>query len=142
MDQKTKLTKFEGKYWQGVGRRKTSVASVRIYKTKISKDVFWINNRKLADFFPCKELREAASSPLKILGKEKNIGVNILVRGGGVRAQAEAIRHGLSRALVKFREEFKKELRDLGYLTRDSRKVERKKPGLKKARRAGQFSKR
>ena len=130
----------KAKYWQGTGRRKTSIALVRIGKSTKESSSFSINSRTVTVYFPRKELKEITLAPLKVL--EASFSVTVLVRGGGIRGQAEAIRLGLARALVKFNQDLKKDLKDRGYLTRDSRKVERKKPGLKKARRAPQFSKR
>ncbi|MEA3272994.1 MAG: 30S ribosomal protein S9 [Patescibacteria group bacterium] len=141
MEKKNNQKKVSGKYWQGTGRRKTAISSARIYKTSAKENKLVINSQKAEAFFPTKELSDIVFSPLKILGKIK-MKVEIIVKGGGVRGQAEATRHAISKALIKFDESLRKQLKELGYLTRDSRKVERKKPGLKKARKAPQFSKR
>jgi small subunit ribosomal protein S9 len=127
-------------YIGAVGRRKTSIARVRIIEAK--EISFSVNEKDVKIYFPLAELREIAMSPLSVSGKEVTFSVSVKVNGGGIRGQAEAIRLGLSRALVSFSENFKKPLRTLGYLTRDSRIVERKKAGLKKARRAPQWQKR
>ena len=137
------LKKFSGKYFFGLGRRKTAVAKVRIYGDAGDKAAgMWVNALELEKYFPGKEMQERALAPLQILPKEDAVSLSARVTGGGKSGQAEAVRLGLARALVKYNEEYKKQLREAGYLTRDARKVERKKPGLKKARRAPQFSKR
>lgn len=127
------------RYFEGVGRRKTSVARVKVAP---GRDEFKINGLPLEKFFQAARLQGTASAPIHNLKIENKLSVNARVRGGGVKAQAEAVRHGLARALVLWNSELKKQLRVLGYLTRDPRMVERKKYGLKKARRAPQWSKR
>ena len=127
------------KFFEGVGRRKTAVARVRIQNGQGKSQ---INGKDSISYFGLVELKEIAMAPISELKIPEKFDVSIKVMGGGVRAQAEAIRHGLSRALVDFNEDFKKRLRGLGFLTRDSRMVERKKYGLKKARRAPQWKKR
>lgn len=127
------------RYWEGVGRRKTAVARVKIFP--LPGD-YQINGKPPAQFFAMPRLVEIAVSPLKDLGMDGKLMVKAKVVGGGVKSQAEAVRHGLARALVLYNSELKKRLRALGYLTRDPRMVERKKYGLKKARRAPQWSKR
>jgi len=127
------------KYFEGIGRRKTAIARVRIQNGQGKSQ---INEKDAASYFGLAELKEIALSPIKKLKIPDKFDVSIKVVGGGVRAQAEAIRHGLARALVTSNEDFKKRLRGLGFMTRDSRMVERKKYGLKKARRAPQWKKR
>lgn len=127
------------KYFEGLGRRKTAVARVRI--SKGSGKVF-INKRSLDDYFRLERLRKVPLAPLQALKLSDKNDVSVVVRGGGVKAQAEAIRLGLARALVSMNPNFKKRLRVLGFLTRDPRMVERKKYGYKKARRAPQWQKR
>lgn len=130
------------KYFYAVGKRKTSIARVRIYfEGEMEKGVM-VNNRKLENYFPIARLADLVKTPLEAVLKAEKVSVSARVAGGGISSQAEAVRLGISRALVKYNETFKKPLRDLGYLTRDSRIVERKKPGLKKARRAPQWKKR
>lgn len=129
----------EKQYIEGIGRRKTAIARVRIVKG--ASDVM-INDRPLKEFFPVSRLQTAVVAPLAKTGFDKAFGLTAHVDGGGITAQAEAVRHGLARALVKFDEGLKGQLRSLGFLTRDPRAVERKKYGLKKARRAPQWSKR
>jgi small subunit ribosomal protein S9 len=126
------------KYIEGVGRRKTATARVRLYE---GRGESLINDKPINQYFTIERFQKTVLDPIKLL-KIKNIYFTAKVKGGGIMAQAEAIRHGLSRALVKFNESFKKLLRGAGFLTRDSRMVERKKYGLKKARRAPQWQKR
>lgn len=135
----TKEPKLSGRYVEGVGRRKTAVARVRIVK---GGGKFVINERELGAYFGTPRLRDAALAPISVLKLGKDFDISARVKGGGIKAQAEAVRHGLARALVKFNDGLKKQLRGFGFLTRDSRMVERKKYGLKKARRAPQWQKR
>ncbi|MFH1620689.1 MAG: 30S ribosomal protein S9 [Patescibacteria group bacterium] len=123
-----------------VGRRKTAVARVRLIKN--GKGEITINGKKFDKYFTTYDLREQIESPLKISGQETSVDVSVKVTGGGIRGQAEAVRHGLSRALIQLNPTFRKTLKKLGYLKRDARKRERKKFGLKGARRAPQWSKR
>lgn len=127
------------KYYEAVGRRKEATARVRLY-TK-NKDIT-VNGRTLADYFPVLRLQKEAISPLDKMKIADKLGVSAKVSGGGIMAQSEAIRLGIARALMEFNPIFKKRLRKLDLLTRDSRVVERKKYGLKKARRAPQWTKR
>lgn len=137
---KAKAPARKAKYWEGVGRRKTGVAQVRIF-SKGNKE-FIVNTKELKYYFPIVFLREIANSPLEVLSLSDKFKVLVKVSGGGINAQAEAIRHGLSRALIKFNPNFRKKLKKFGFLTRDSRMKERKKFGLKRARRAPQWQKR
>lgn len=140
---KEEKAKKEEKYFYAVGRRKTSVAQVRIYeKDKVSDGDYIVNKKKANDYFPTISLQNTIFSPLRSAGLFGKFSFSILVRGGGTKGQSEAVRLGISRALVKYDESLRKALKDLGFLTRDSRMVERKKPGLKKARRAPQWQKR
>ena len=127
------------RYFEAVGRRKTSIARVRLY-TK--KENITINGKDCAAYFPLLRYQKQAVAPLEKMKITDKLGAVIKVKGGGVSSQAEAVRHGISRALVKFNLDFKKRLRRAGYLTRDSRMVERKKYGLHKARRGHQWRKR
>jgi small subunit ribosomal protein S9 len=131
------------KYFRGIGRRKLSIAGAKLFLagTNETNQEFLINKKHYKEYFPLAELQDIVSAPLKAVAV-KISRITIAVRGGGMRGQAEASRLGIARALVLIDETFKKPLRDLGYLTRDARIVERKKAGLKKARRAPQFSKR
>lgn len=127
-----------------VGRRKTSVARIRLFPDALGNVT--INNRPLNQFFPQPFHQKIVQSPFLALksemSAEQSFGVSVRVVGGGVRGQAESIRHGISRALVSYDPLFRKTLKKNGFLTRDPRMKERKKPGLKRARRAPQWSKR
>lgn len=130
------------KYINALGRRKTAVATIRLYESPEQK-VITINNKDVNAYFEKNvALVDKVVAPLKLLKLENKFKITIKVNGGGVVGQAEAIRLGISRALLKMNEAYKAELKVHGYLTRDSREVERKKPGLKKARRAPQWQKR
>ncbi len=131
---------FEGKpYFYGTGRRKSSVARVRVYN---GTGKITVNNRDIDDYFGLETLKLIVRQPLNITNTEGKFDIVCNVTGGGVTGQAGAIRHGLSRALLSADEEFRPLLKKAGLLTRDPRMKERKKYGLKGARRAPQFSKR
>ena len=131
---------FEGKpYFYGTGRRKSSVARVRDYNGTGKKT---INDRDIEDYFGLETLKLIVRQPLTLTGNLDKFDIVCRVSGGGVTGQAGAIRHGLSRALLQYNEELRPELKKAGFLTRDPRMKERKKYGLKGARRAPQFSKR
>tara|TARA_B100001175_G_scaffold48780_1_gene38175 strand:- start:319 stop:711 length:393 start_codon:yes stop_codon:yes gene_type:complete len=121
------------------GRRKTS--SARVYLKKGKGDIL-VNDKKLDEYFGRKVAQMLVMQPLELLDLTKKIDVSIKVKGGGSFGQAGAIRHGISRALTSFDEELRPQLKKAGLLTRDPRRVERKKPGLVKARKSKQFSKR
>lgn len=126
------------KYIETVGRRKTSVARVRL--TPAAKTTFVINEKDLESYFPTKEMRDIVKQPFaEVSDKFK---VSAKVNGGGIHSQSEAIRHGIARALVEGSAELRKTLKKAGYLKRDPRAKERRKFGLKKARKAPQWSKR
>jgi small subunit ribosomal protein S9 len=131
---------ISGKYIEAVGRRKTAVAQVRMYEK--GQGNFTINGFSSLEYFKREENSSVALQPLKLVSKLKDFDFSILVKGGGVLGQIDAIRHGIARALVKYDPEFRAILKVSGYITRDPRKKERKKPGLKKARKAPQWSKR
>lgn len=126
------------RYFEAVGRRKTAVARVRL--TKATKNTFVINKRDLNSYFPTEELQSIVKEAL--LQNDDKFFVSVLLKGGGQKSQAEAMRHGVSRALVEYNAEFRTKLKKAGFLKRDPRMKERKKFGLKKARRAPQWSKR
>lgn len=132
----------EARYFYGLGKRKTAIAQVRVFPMEKNELGIVVNGRKLDEYFTIGRHREVVKSPLPVAGSDTKFDVSAKVTGGGTNAQAEAIRLGIARALVTFDAELKKPLRDHGYLTRDARIVERKKPGLKKARRAPQWAKR
>lgn len=123
----------------GTGRRKTSTA--RVFLRPGSGNIT-VNDRTLDQFFGRKTARMIVRQPLELVQMESKFDVSVTVKGGGTTGQAGAIRHGLTRALMDYDETLRKSLRDAGFVTRDSREVERKKVGLRKARRGTQFSKR
>lgn len=122
------------------GRRKKSIARVRITPNGTGKIV--INERELNDYFGLGTLQQIVKQPLVLTGLDGKVDVVVNVYGGGLTGQAGAIRHGIARALVVYNEQYKAELKKAGFLTRDSRAKERKKYGLKKARKSPQYSKR
>ena len=126
-------------YFYGTGRRKNSVARVRVYS---GTGKIIINDRDIYDYFGLETLKLIVRQPLVVAGVEGKFDIVVRVSGGGVSGQAGAIRHGLSRALLVYDENLRPELKKAGFLTRDPRMKERKKYGLKAARRAPQFSKR
>ena len=126
-------------YFYGTGRRKKSVARVRVYA---GSGKITINNRDIDDYFGLETLKLIVRQPLALTGTADKFDIVCNVQGGGVTGQAGAIRHGLSRALLQYDENLRPALKKAGVLTRDPRMKERKKYGLKAARRAPQFSKR
>jgi small subunit ribosomal protein S9 len=124
---------------RAVGRRKTAAARVRVTP---GKGVIIVNDRDYKNYFPVKIWQDKVVAPFMAIGKEDAYDVSVKVAGGGLSAQAEAVRHGISRALVKWNPDFKPVLRTGGLLTRDARAKERKKAGLKKARKRTQWRKR
>ena len=131
---------FEGKpYFYGTGRRKSSVARVRVYN---GTGKVTINDRDIDDYFGLETLKLIVRQPLTLTGTADKFDIVCRVNGGGVTGQAGAIRHGIARALLQYDAELRTELKKAGLLTRDPRMKERKKYGLKAARRAPQFSKR
>lgn len=134
------MAKFEGKYFYSIGRRKEATAIVKLYPE--GRDLIYINDRELSKYFPSFEFQKIVKEPLEIIKEKDNFNIAIKVSGGGFRGQAEAIRLGVARALIEFKGELRPILKKASFLTRDPRVKERKKPGLKRARRAPQFSKR
>ncbi|MBQ7816947.1 MAG: 30S ribosomal protein S9, partial [Oscillospiraceae bacterium] len=126
-------------YFYGTGRRKSSVARVRVYS---GNGKITINGRDIDDFFGLETLKLIVRQPITLTNTADKFDIVVNVNGGGVSGQAGAIRHGLSRALLQYDENLRPELKKAGFLTRDPRMKERKKYGLKAARRAPQFSKR
>jgi small subunit ribosomal protein S9 len=126
-------------YFYGTGRRKKSVARVRLYP---GTGVITINKRDIDDYFGLGTLKLIVRQPFAATGTEGKFDVEVSVIGGGVSGQAGAVRHGVARALLQFNADLKPALKKAGLLTRDPRMKERKKYGLKKARKASQFSKR
>jgi small subunit ribosomal protein S9 len=123
----------------GTGRRKTSTA--RVFLTSGSGSIT-VNDKPLDSFFGRQTARMIVKQPLELMNLQDQLDVNVTVTGGGTTGQAGAIRHGLTRALMEYDATLRAKLRKAGFVTRDAREVERKKVGLRKARRATQFSKR
>lgn len=136
----TKAVKKVSSYIEGIGRRKTATARVRI--SEASKESMVVNGKTVNVYFPTAEMQTIVADPIVRSKIPAKFSVSVLVRGGGIHAQAEAVRHGLSRSLIKYDEETKSRLKKLGFLKRDPRMKERRKFGLKKARKAPQWSKR
>lgn len=136
-----KETEKQTKYLKGLGRRKTSTARIRLFNNEEGEN-FSVNGKPLEKYFPTLELQKTVLSPFEKMSCLGQFDVKVLVNGGGLNSQAEAIRNGIAKALVLFNPEFRKRLKKAGYLTRDSRMRERKKFGLKRARRAPQWQKR
>ncbi|MBU6447575.1 30S ribosomal protein S9 [Patescibacteria group bacterium] len=128
-----------GKYAYAVGRRKTSVANIRLFNGKGKNTV---NQKDIAVYFGNKALVEQALKPLQLTGLENHAYVYINISGGGINSQSQAVAHGIATAMAKSTPELRKVLKKNGLLTRDSRMKERKKPGLKRARRGPQWAKR
>ena len=134
----TKITKQPDVY-RSIGRRKGAAARVKVDK---GAGAITVNGVAYTQYFPYFEWQQIVSAPLKALSKEKDLDISVRVVGGGKKGQATAVQHGIARALILWNEDFKKTLKSLGFLTRDARVKERKKFGLKKARRAPQWAKR
>ncbi len=135
-----KVLEKKKEYLYAVGKRKSAIAQIRVYKKGSGK--ITVNDKEFMKVFTTKMLQEIVVKPLKLVGQNEKLDVTVKVNGGGIRGQAEAVRHGISKALIQLNPNFRKPLKKSGYLTRDARKKERKKPGLKGARRAPQWSKR
>ena len=129
------------KYIEAIGRRKTATARVRVY-TERKKDGIVINDKKLEEYFPFVAWQKYVKTPLEVTNLLGSVYLSVRVKGGGVCAQAQAIRHGIARVLEKLDPNLRQTLKPLGLLKRDPRAKERKKFGLKRARRAPQWSKR
>ena len=123
----------------GLGRRKTAVAQVRLVADVGTRSV---NNRPFTDYFPTVDMQATATLPLTITSTQEQFGLMVRVHGGGKRSQADAVKLAIARALLTVDPKWRKQLKEAGVLRRDPRMKERKKPGLKRARRAPQFSKR
>ena len=126
-------------YYEGIGRRKTSTARVRIMS---GSGNFVVNEKSLAEYFTRTGDVDIILEPLRTVGFEGKLDVTVHVKGGGVTGQTGAVRHGLSRALILMDPDLRQSLRPGGFLSRDSRMKERKKPGLKRARKAPTYTKR
>lgn len=123
-----------------IGRRKTAVARVKLVRG--GSGVIRINDKAFTTYFPTSELQRIVLEPLRTVSLEKSFDMSVVAQGGGIHSQAEAVRLGVARALIKEQADFRTSLKKLGFLTRDPRAKERKKPGLRRARRSPQWSKR
>lgn len=129
-----------GTYTYAVGRRKSGIAQVRLYMS--GKGTITVNHKPMKDYFPVEELQDAILVPLKAAGIDATADVVAEARGGGIRGQADAVKLGIARALLVHNPDLRATLKPLGVLTRDPREKERKKYGLKKARKSPQWAKR
>jgi small subunit ribosomal protein S9 len=127
-------------YFQGLGRRKTSTARVRIFPG--GTGVITVNDKPGKDYFSRLGDLEAVTAPLRAVGQDGKFNISVHVEGGGITGQSVAARQGVARALLRMNPDLRKPLRKNGFLTRDSREKERKKPGLKRARKAPTYTKR
>jgi small subunit ribosomal protein S9 len=127
------------RYYEAVGRRKRAVARVRLYP---GDGQVVVNDKTLAEYFGRGEHRQDALAPLQLANSADAYNLSVVVKGGGITGQAEAIRHGVARALLLIDPQLRTLLKRAGFLTRDPREKERKKPGLKRARKAPQYTKR
>lgn len=132
----------ERKYYEGIGRRKRSSARVRIYLDEQASGEFEVNGKLVKEFFPRLGDVDTLMGPLNDVDLTTKVDVSVLVEGGGITGQSSAVRLGLARALVEYDENLRNALRSGGHLTRDPRIKERKKPGLKRARKAPTYTKR
>jgi small subunit ribosomal protein S9 len=142
-DKKTKKTASAAeadRYIEAVGRRKTAIARVRLFKSE--KQSFEVNNREFDKYFPVEDLRAIVRNTFKSAEIPQKFKIIARIKGGGISAQSEAMRLGIARALVLYDSDLRKKLKKAGLLKRDSREKERRKFGLKKARKAAQWSKR
>lgn len=130
---------FTGKYISAIGRRKTATASIRLFEN--GKGIIIVNDLKINKYFTPTQM-SILSQPLKLAGRMRDFNFSIIVSGGGKDGQAEAVRHGITRTLVKMDENYRAVMKTADLLTRDRREVERKKPGHRKARKSAQWSKR
>lgn len=137
--EKSEEHKFKGKFIAATGKRKTAAAQVRLYKS--GSGIIVVNGMKASQYFPA-NLVTVLSQPLKIAGLSKDLDFSVVVNGGGKSGQADAVKLGISKTLLENNEELRAALKAKDLLTRDSREKERKKPGLRKARKAPQWSKR
>jgi small subunit ribosomal protein S9 len=132
--------KEEEKYFQAIGRRKTSIARVKLFTR--GEKIFLVNKKPIEQYFKNPEPQQIAKAALDKMKCLDKFRISVMVKGGGLHSQSEAVRHGIARGLVLFNPDFKKRLRRAGFLTRDPRMRERRKFGLKRARKAPQWAKR
>lgn len=138
-NKEVKTSQFKGKYIQTVGRRKTATCTVRLYQ---GKGEMMVNDKPIDQYFTITNWKEIVMKPFELTGTSNQFNVSIRAQGGGQTGQADAIRMGIARGLVEYNNENRPILRKTDMLKRDPRRKERKKPGLKRARKAPQFSKR
>ncbi len=131
----------EQTYYEGVGRRKRATARVRLYPAGETTEIV-VNGKPMAEYFPRMMDQLRLLEPLRAVEAENQFNISVLVKGGGISGQTDAVRLGIARALIKADENLRAPLKKGGFLTRDARKKERKKPGLKRARKAPQYTKR
>ncbi len=136
----TKPVIHKQRYVSSIGRRKTSQAKIKLWAEGTGE--FTVNQRTLEHYFPTLQLQKFATEPLSVMGLLKKVNVVVITRGGGVNSQSQAVGLGIARALLGLDPNMRATMRKSGFLTRDARKKERKKPGLKRARRAPQWQKR
>jgi small subunit ribosomal protein S9 len=141
-EKKKKIVPKATEYFEAVGRRKNAIARARISENNGAKGTIEVNNKDFKHFFTIPELVNIVESPLVKTAVKNNFFVSLKITGGGINGWADAARHAISRALIKYNPEFRKTLKQLGFLKRDPRAKERRKFGLKKARKAPQWSKR
>lgn len=140
VEEDDKESKKKSEYLYAVGKRKTSIAQTRLFKKGDGK--ITINEKEFKKYFPTLEMQERVLAPLKLVGQNDKLDVSVKLIGGGIMSGAEAVRHGISKALLLLNQNFRKPLKKAGFLTRDARVKERKKPGKKRARKGPQWSKR
>ncbi len=140
MEEQSMKNEMKGQYFAAVGRRKTSTARVRLQAQ--GTRTITVNGKEYREYFRDAAMSKAVITPFEVMNLMDKFTATVQVSGGGINAQAEAVRHGIARALEKFNPEYRKRLKKAGLLTRDSRMRERKKFGLKRARRAPQWAKR
>jgi small subunit ribosomal protein S9 len=136
------MENLDRRYIEGIGRRKRASARVRIYIDDESNGNFIVNDKDVKNYFPRLGDIDTLMGPLVDAGFEGKVDVTVLIHGGGITGQTDAVRLGLARALIKYDEDLRNTLRSGGHLTRDPRVKERKKPGLKRARKAPTYTKR
>ncbi len=136
------MSEDKRRYYEGIGRRKRASARVRIYPDAEATGAFTVNDRDVKEYFPRYGDYSILTGPLTDTELLSKVDVSVLVNGGGITGQTGAVRLGLARALIKYDEELRGSLRAEGHLTRDARVKERKKPGLKRARKAPTYTKR
>jgi small subunit ribosomal protein S9 len=128
-------------YYEAVGRRKTATARVRLYPAGENAEII-VNGKPMTEYFPRIQDQLRLTEPLKLVEMESQFNISVLAKGGGITGQADAVRMGIARALIVADETLRPALKKAGLLTRDAREKERKKPGLKRARKAPQYTKR